>query len=320
MFIELSLKHILHNISLISKYKELNIIPIKEYSHNSKDILATIKKLSQQIDKRLFIHCEDISSYILDFHKAIPDANNLLRYPWRTKEAKEKYIKNDMVFSVSYFRTALNELYKNIESFSQTVEHLQNEYETNTWTKNVSRFEIKKIAQKLPPIKQWQDDVFCSVKESILKEYEISNREFSKILNIIKDHKEFSIHIGINSELSFLNKKDVLNFLNLPVNDYLCNEFLNISDNPLNDDSYENLGIFRKTRYIRKILLGIFITSFVGKIIELYVLYEVSTKNYYIESFGDLVKELRNTFPDKGSVSKHFSSKSLSLVKKILKQ
>jgi hypothetical protein len=76
-------------------------------------------------------------------------------------------------------------------------------YRTGTFTKELSRNQLEKIS-KMININDL--DTFDANKKKIIDEYNLSNNQFSKALDIIKSHREFSLNIG--REIMFENIKE----------------------------------------------------------------------------------------------------------------
>ena len=80
------------------------------------------------------------------------------------------------------------------------------DFSTLTWTANLSRSDIEKIAKKLPKRDKWGSDDFGKIKKDILQEFNISANEFSEALNIIQEHREFMQYIGKEKFLDGIDK------------------------------------------------------------------------------------------------------------------
>lgn len=309
MFLELSLKHLLFNTQSIANNE--SITPKFYKGHDLKRLFQFLENSAEKIDIRLKKSTLEIKPYFESFYEKFPDANELFRYPWKSEFKREKFIKEELVFSVSHFQEVLIELAGVVENMSNQVLWLKDEYGTGTFTENISRAEIEKIAKKLPKREKWADQL-KKVKSEVLIKYEISNSEFSKILNVIQDHKEFSKYIGIESTLTHLEKTDVLSFLKLPSDSQEVKE----------RSSILKLKKAYETSLEKPDLFYDFLDSLeYEKSIQLYALYKAEIEGYYIESLEFLEESLRDAFSNKLTVNDHLASKSLTLVQeKIRKQ
>jgi len=301
MFLELSLKHFLFNLNNFHRLRQEDSPNLR--GHDLKNLCNDVKILSKNLDKRLDECFSEIEIYINDFYYEFPNGNEISKYPWDNANNKERLIVNDLIFSVSYLQKSLKEIRELIKEFSYLVDSLKSEYETRTYTKNLSRKDIEKIAKKLPIKSKWGNLNFTKIKTDISKEYSLSNNEFSKCINVIEKHKEFSKYIGIESKLNYLTQKDIKNFLKIPIRNYLERE-----NNP--QDILARLKEGKINEFYK------FLNSLdYDKIIELYALYELQKTNDYIEFLDSKICSLKESFPSEERVIEHFSSKSLSYVK-----
>ncbi len=78
-----------------------------------------------------------------------------------------------------------------IEQISKIVK----EYQTGTFTKELSRYQIEKISKQMPE-PQLYSEKMPEFAESIKKKYNLSGRGFDRIIEIIKNHPEFSANHG----------------------------------------------------------------------------------------------------------------------------
>lgn len=83
----------------------------------------------------------------------------------------------------------LNKLYYKASSLNE-------EYELNEFTKTCSRQDLIDISKKLPLFSQWNTAAFDEAKAQIKAEYEIGSKEFSQIVDVIKNNRNFSINYG----------------------------------------------------------------------------------------------------------------------------
>lgn len=84
-----------------------------------------------------------------------------------------------------------------MEWIEETIGEIYAEYSTHTYTNKLSRNDLETIAKHLPNKKEWENQSFLQVKESIKKEYALSNREFSDALNMIKTNPYLCSFIGM---------------------------------------------------------------------------------------------------------------------------
>ena len=317
MFIELSLKHILYNICLISKWGTLSTSEKSGFTtfiktHDLERILEIVTGVSEKIDPRLLAECRNVTPFISDFYSKFPNANEMLRYPWVDENTQQKFLEEkDMVFSLSHFGKALSDLNKLFNSFRHSVYKLQDEYDTNSYTKCLSRDAIHNIAKELPKFNEWTTESFVTTKSQILSKYDISGRNFSDALDIIKTHQEFSKHVGIDAKLEYLTKQDLNQLINLPVEPSPENKKLNMLE--------------LQAAFLKKMSEPDIFYDFLGnlsynKLIELYALYQMAIHGNYIESLANISTSLKKSFPSQLDISDHFARKSFNLVKEKIEE
>ena len=93
--------------------------------------------------------------------------------------------------------------------------YLCQEYAVGTFTKNLSREDIRNIAVKLLPRKQWRDNAFDECKTKIKLEYGLGSKEFSEALNIIQNHREFCTYIDMEQKLGDIPEDELREYVRL---------------------------------------------------------------------------------------------------------
>lgn len=80
---------------------------------------------------------------------------------------------------------------------------LVEEYQTGTYTKNLSRADLSDIAKKLPRLTAWCNDLegCLEIKASIIDQYKISSTEFGRAKKLVESNYEFVSFIGIELPL-----------------------------------------------------------------------------------------------------------------------
>ncbi len=209
--IELSLKMIVNTLMVI--YKERNKITNDDTfcqsisknlnEHSIEKLVDSFKKL-QDFDcdiKAAFNELEDFDLYIRDYYFDVE--SDAFRYTYKndktTLNLADKTLLNTGILYKKYSQL-MNQLdYFYCYFCSLLVRH----YRTGTFTKELSRNQLEKIS-KMININDL--DNFDENKKKIIEEYNLSNNQFSKALDMIKNHREFSSNIG--KELIFENIKE----------------------------------------------------------------------------------------------------------------
>ena len=78
----------------------------------------------------------------------------------------------------------------------------------HTFTKNLSREDIENVSRSLPKYEKWGEDQFIEIREEVKRKYNISNREFSKVLDIIKGHRKFCVNIGLENTYREISEEE----------------------------------------------------------------------------------------------------------------
>ena len=105
--------------------------------------------------------------------------------------------------SLSVLGDRLRKMFEHAEEFSLCLEYLQREYAQGTFTGKLHRADIEIIARKLPPYANWAEEL-KPIKKEICDLFSLSSNDFSKALEKIKCHREFSSLIGIEIPLAEL--------------------------------------------------------------------------------------------------------------------
>ncbi|MGL6525014.1 hypothetical protein ACSZNV_08295 [Aeromonas hydrophila] len=80
------------------------------------------------------------------------------------------------------------------------MEFIIEEYRQGTFTKNLSRDDIRNLSKFLPPISEWHDKAkIKAIKSEFAKDYGVSTREVNEAIKLIRNNMEFSSNI--NSEI-----------------------------------------------------------------------------------------------------------------------
>lgn len=236
-FIELSLKNIVHLIDLV--LKEIKGIVNDDLdnklkkTHNLNILYELSKSLAFELDSRMEIEILKLQQYINDFSN-IDSTGETFRYPFNQHD--EHSLDDLSCINLVIFYTRFTELSEIIEQCSNCVLFLIHEYSTKTYYKNYGRNVIEKISDELPDYSTWRQSSFDVIKMNIIAKYSLkSKKELYGIIDIIKQHPEFSSKIGIENKISELTKETYNLYLFIALNgdiDFttteICNEINNI--------------------------------------------------------------------------------------------
>lgn len=284
--IELILKQIIHKLILITsiktniKYENIYQTYKKDINKHSLKKLAENLKILSSVDKRL----ESA------FTNELKDIDKLLSELYED-EKSDKYryaYNNDNQLNLDgKYLLAADIIYKKFQKTSNLLEkffYLSNdlleEYQIGTFTEKLSRKEIKEISEILPIKELWITDLFTSAKNTIMNKYGLTNRKFSKTVDIIKNHREFSANIG--EEMPFKSfEKDTLR---------KTAELIKLSeayDSTLPSDLFFSKDKKEEQKYIEKSLL-IIKTIPTEDLILLLTFININDNMYYSEKLDKL--------------------------------
>ena len=245
--IEILLKLAIKRVNLIWEIKKTvltqeqsNLYKKSLSSHKIKELTSIFENLvSIDIDtKEAFIKMEHFIDLIKDYFFD-EEADNF-RYTYKSDQ-KEVNLDGKRILNISILYEKFLVLYGQLDWFCNCVcVHLLPTYiNTDTFTSKLNRSQIADISKKLPNISDWKSDKFDTAKMEICREYNLSSNEFSKVVDIIKKHREFSFNIGVEIKFKILSEKTIKALCEL------IKAGREINDVPLLEKCYlENGGIF----------------------------------------------------------------------------
>lgn len=149
-------------------------------------------------DSRLAPLAAPMGEFISDF-AAIDETGETFRYAFDLKD--NLHLEGLTHINLGILAERLKSLREYAENFELQMEVLINEYRWRTYTSKLSREEIRQIAKKLPPYKNWGSEDFKPIKSAIQVEFGLSSNDFNRAVCVIKKHREFSCMIGIEIPL-----------------------------------------------------------------------------------------------------------------------
>ncbi|MCL6247759.1 hypothetical protein M5F00_07775 [Acinetobacter sp. ANC 4945] len=206
-----------HSLELFLKYQIDSINKLKKYNNPLKKELTKthnietlwnllVEEINQLNDDRLL-------NILISFEKSIHEYNKIdplgetFRYPY-SNEGK-KYLEEHSTINFKNIYENYILIADEMQNFCSVVDYLKLEYSTGSYTKNLSRNDLKKISSTLPTMSKWKDESFNDVRNSIKEQYKISYKELSEAINIIISHHEFSLNI-IPENYLFKTNPDIL--------------------------------------------------------------------------------------------------------------
>lgn len=206
--IELRLKGAIEEISSLSKIKNIKLLTFDLIgSHNIGNIWKYFKENSKILDIRFKTVNEKLDATIVNIAE-IDSTGQTFRYPFNNEN--KKHLVDQKIINCAILKIKFNELEKNLDDLIHLTDLLIDEYKLGTFTKKFSRVQIFQFVKELPPIDQWDKSAFIELKNKLKANYNLSNNDFSKIADQIKNNYELSHKIGLKKNLVFLSDCDVL--------------------------------------------------------------------------------------------------------------
>lgn len=152
-------------------------------------------------DASLRGYISDLEPFVESLH-SIDEDGQQLRYA-ETREGK-KSLEDKALCNLEVIRASLQRLDKLLSALRYRTVDFAHERQTGTFTSKCSRLDLLSIAKMLPPRARWSEPEFDSAKALVLSRFEISSTQFSKAIDIIKNHREMGSLVGCEYELAHL--------------------------------------------------------------------------------------------------------------------
>lgn len=214
-YYELELKFIIYEIHEfyvtykkgVIKFDEQTLEKI-EYHHDIGELYYFIKDNFYLLDER----CKSLK-YIIDaIYDCIEDflpEGDIDQYRYATDKQGNEFMPDINIVSYDKKYNAAVKFESNVRSIHNFINHISEEYKLETYHKNISRHQILDIAKKLPEYNRWKENSFKEIKEQIAAEYNLSKKDLSGIIDIIKNSRWLSYYIKFNRP-NFDNKFELL--------------------------------------------------------------------------------------------------------------
>lgn len=147
----------------------------------------------------------------------IDSTGQTFRYPFNNEN--KKHLVDQKIINCAILKIRFTELEKNLDDLIHLIDLLIDEYKLGTFTSKLSRAQIFNFAKLLPSYHEWSEISFKEVKEDLKLKYNLSNNDFSKIVNHIKNNYELSYRINIKKEMQFLNNEQVIDIVEFWINE-----------------------------------------------------------------------------------------------------
>lgn len=253
-----------------------------------------------KIDERFKRNNKKLTVLIMDFAE-VDRTGQTFRYPYDNNNAI--HLTKISCINVEKIANKFNQICKLFDQQDQLFEKVYDEYNTGMYIlKNdyvISRYKIEKISKKIPNKNKWGSEQFKVIKNNIIKNFQLSGRDFSSILDLIQKHRKLSLNIGIENKIDSLDDSLISNLVKV------INK--NESTAVINDEEWKKINI------ICQIGNGNYPADFYDEIIELdsdipqnneYIFKNLMAKNYRfhkgLKKLGQVTfsKKLRAVLPD----------------------
>ncbi len=288
--VELRLKHQIERLNLIRA--EVSLIDFDSAgSHDIGIIWGYFKNKSKLFDNRFEEVVDEIDGYIKDISEVDPTGQTF-RYPLSSESAK--HLVDVSVINVVCLKERFTILREKLEYLHRLTSTLINEYQQGTYTKNLSREDIKEIAERLPVFEEWKLDSFKTIKAEIKAEYKIGSAELAACIDLIKSHREFAPMIGMKVSLIVCDFDDLSVFFQCleiinPLENYLDKPRIVAFDKEMFDEIIENMELDQENDSLAIIVCKEEIK--LDSLIEIFALYEFGRYLNYSEYYEALYKE-----------------------------
>jgi hypothetical protein len=239
--IELFLKYAAEGLFGIGEMRSVALPPFNQkQSHDLGVIWRYVKCHAIATDERFAGIVRGLDEYVLDV--ATMDATGqVFRYPFDLEN--KKHLTDIGVINFLVLRLRFNEVERLLLDLSQMIDTVVDEYRWGTFTKNLSRHQLRQLAMDLPHRSAWKEASFDDVKAALMAKYKLSSNEICKALNIIQQRHEMAASIGIQVQIPGLTIEALQRFF-----DHWCkvNELKQIVEPPPprivgSEDMYEAL-------------------------------------------------------------------------------
>lgn len=195
--IEISIKYFLDELEKLYAYRKLTFEVTSKNAHNIEVIWKDYSQLAIQFDVRLGVMAQQLTKYIQPWAE-IDATGQTFRYAF--SNSAQKHLTEYSTIDLFKVRLNLESLKTHLEDNFSLLSELSVEFDCNTYTKNLSRWDLYKLAKELPLHIEWGERL-KDVKARWINERSLSSNDFNRACDLIKNHWEFAIDIGLEVPL-----------------------------------------------------------------------------------------------------------------------
>lgn len=171
-------------------------------SHDLRKIWTHVKTYGLATDERLVDQVKKLDEYITDIAD-LDATGQVFRYPY--DRANKKHLTSIGIINFVVLKHRFNRIQSLLEDLNRMMADLLEEYRWRTFTKNLSRLQLRKIASELPARSRWREAFFDQVREDLKTKYKVSSRELSQAIKLIERRHEMAVEIGVHVPISGLS-------------------------------------------------------------------------------------------------------------------
>ncbi|EHA1079774.1 hypothetical protein I8Y06_000557 [Photobacterium damselae] len=210
--IELSIKQLISELIELYKMKGKHHSFDYAGSHDLGIIWDKYSSLALGFDDRLDGMTTDLGKLVDPWAKIDPTGQTF-RYAFSNQSIK--HLTEYSTIDLGRVGIQLSSLKDAITNHFDLFTELENEYKLNTYTANLSRYNLLQLAKDLPLRKDWGKDEFLTIKSTWMSHKNLTKKEFSRACSKIQENRELSYEIGIELPLRAASDDDILWVMNL---------------------------------------------------------------------------------------------------------
>lgn len=212
--VELALKISINRILEILRIKgEPLPFPTKKlHTHSIESLSKSIRSLFS-VDKRIEPLLQVALQYSEDYF--FDDKGDAFRYEKDLDGNDNLKLREISRISIGVLKEKFSRMMILFGNALAVLQDIIVEYSVGTFTKELSRDDIARVAQSLLPRTKWSDPEFDDCRKALKEKYQIGSNKLSKVIKIIEKHPLFSSYIGVSIPLGTIKESELICYANL---------------------------------------------------------------------------------------------------------
>lgn len=178
-------------------------------SHDLGLIWSYVKTHAATTDERLVGQVNTLDEYITDVAN-IDATGQVFRYPFDLDN--KKHLTSIGIINFVVLKLRFNQMQPLLKELNRTMVDLVEEYRLKTFTTNLSRLQLRKVASELPARSRWGEAFFDQVRNHLMAKYGVSSRELSRAIKLIERRHEMAACIGVQVPIPGLSVRALEQF------------------------------------------------------------------------------------------------------------